>query len=417
MRKKSHKVKWVSGIAMIAICGVAGYFWLQHSGDARAEETTIIPYSVKELSVENNQESSLLLTGAIEPKKVSKILVDSSRGKVVKLHVKLGDTVKKGQKLLTYENPDGDFEIQESEFAITQLQQQIGQKETDIANKQNSLYEKQTLVNNLDYKISKATEEEKEGLKTERETAKEAVSQLNAEILSTQSEASSLTIDLEKAQYKLETVKKKFENKDQVAEADGVVKKMDESLLNQTDEAAGKAIIELVDLSTYYVKGVIDEFQKEQLQLNAKVEVVDRNDDTQKWSGKLVEIGDISNEAKDDSENGQDENPNMTKYPFKVMLDKADKYPTLGRHVFVRPQPKENSKVQLPREYIFTEKESDYVWKIVDNKVKRQKVVIENKTKESLWAIKEGLTMNDQVTLPVKGVEEKMEVGAVVKTQ
>lgn len=413
IEKKKKRMIWIACLVIFLVISIGSYFFIKNKR-AVANEQRVVPYSVTELNKENGESSSQMLTGTIEPKKVTKVLIDGDRGKVTQLHAKVGDNVKKGQKLFTYENPDGDFQMQEVSLSVTQLQQQFQQKETDITNKQNELYEKQTNLNNVIYKMGQVSEDEKESLKAEKQALSDSVTQLNSEVLALQSERATLSIEIEKAQYKQETTNKKFEQKEYLAETDGVVKTVDESLLNQTGEVNGKTIMEIVDSSEYYVSGSVDEFQKEKLTLKGKVTVKDRGDDTKIWSGTLVKIGELGEDSGGDS-GGKDENPNLTKYPYRVQLDKADHYPAIGRHVFVQPQSEEADKIKLPKEYVFSEKSSDYVWKVVGEKIIKQKIIVESKATEDRWVIKEGLTKKDQIVPPMKGLKEQMEVGALVK--
>ncbi|EAE8347260.1 efflux RND transporter periplasmic adaptor subunit [Listeria monocytogenes] len=355
------------------------------------EEGTVVAVQVKNLSGEGEIDSGNYFTGVIEPKATSKHHVDSSKGTVNKCYVKVGDTVKKNQKLYSYSNPEGDLEVREAELELEMQKSTTSQQ--------------QAVINKLTKQIKDATPEEQETLKQEKAQAELELKQAS--------------FGIEKAEAALKAVQSKNNNNVVYSTVSGVVKQLDQSQMNKTvttEETNPAIFMEIIDMSTYYIKGSVDEFRRDELKKDQKVTVINRQDESEKWEGKISEIGELPDGTTDGNSTSDEmeENPNLTKYPFIVELNAA-KGLNIGRHVFISLDVEGNKAtsdvLSIPSDFVVEKDGKTIVWTANDGTAKTTEVKTGEKNEEMMTVeITEGLTKDDYIIYPESFVKEGMEV-------
>lgn len=364
------------------------------------DETTIIAMQVKDILGEGDVDSGSYFTGVIEPKATSKYNIDNSKGTVNKCYVKVGDTVQKDQKLYSYSNPEGDLEVREAELELEMQKSTVSQQ--------------QAAINKLTKQIKEATPEEQEELKQEK-------GQANLEL-------KQATFGVEKAEAALEAVRSKNNNNIVYSTVSGVVKKLDQTQMNKTvtiEETNPAIFMEIVDMSTYYIKGSVDEFRRDELKKDQKVTIINRQDESETWQGKISEIGELPNEGMEENAGTEDieveENPNLTKYPFTVELSAA-KGLNIGRHVFisldVEASEGKSSVPSIPSDFIAKRDGKSIVWTANDGVAKATEVKLGKEDKEMMTVeVTEGLKKDDYIIYPDSFVKEGMEVQTDAPTE
>lgn len=124
---------------LFLVMGGGIYSWRAVSSEPKKQVTA---KSLKEINEEIDKANVVLLSGKVEPKLVSKVFLNQERGKVASLDVNEGDTVKKGQKLFSYTNSEGDLAMKEAELAVRKEASTLEQKRTE-------LNQKYTMVNQV----------------------------------------------------------------------------------------------------------------------------------------------------------------------------------------------------------------------------------------------------------------------------
>ncbi|MFS0783449.1 efflux RND transporter periplasmic adaptor subunit [Bacillus sp. 1P06AnD] len=388
-------------LSIFIICSLAfiggGGFFLNKENANKQNTQEIIPYNVGTLSSEAHGNDSMNLTGSIVANNTSEITINPSRGKVTQLFVKEGDKVIKGQKLFQYANPDGDFAIRESELNVKIQEKLLAQKKQDKVQKTKELSNKK--------------KDMQSAVEPEKKVVKEEVSQMTAELSDLESEIENVTLELEKAQMVVKTNKEKYGQTIVVAEFDGVVKKINKEQMEKSD--GSDIFITIIDHSSLYVEGTVNEFQKDKIQLQQKTKIIERGNQNKSWDGEITTIGSIT--VEDDGNNNSEENPNMSKYPFKAKFKTTEDAPSIGKHVFVQVMPPESNDIKIPREYIVKKDDKTYVWKVENNKVKKVEVeTVEIKGSENVVKIVRGLTKDDHLVFPFPNLKNEMEVGSNV---
>lgn len=395
-KKKKKIILIILCVVLVLVALFAAIFIAIHQKNkvtVDGEEGTVIAMQVKELSGEGEVDSGNYFTGVIEPKATSKYNIDSSKGTVNKCYVKVGDTVKKDQKLYSYSNPEGDLEVREAELELEMQKSTTSQQ--------------QATINRLTKQIKDANEEEQDALKQEKAQAELELKQAS--------------FGVEKAEAALKAVQSKNNNNVVYSTVSGVVKQLDQSQMNKTvitEETNPAIFMEIVDMSTYYIKGSVDEFRRDELKKDQKVTVINRQDESETWEGKISEVGELPDGASEENttsdEMEMEENPNLTKYPFTVELSAA-KGLNIGRHVFISLDVEGNDAtsdtLSLPSDFLVEKDGKTIVWTANDGTAKATEVKTGEKNEELMTVeITEGLTTDDYIIYPDSFVKEGMEV-------
>lgn len=419
MKKKKH-IKLIFSIAIVLLAiGGSIFYFNRNQSNANSIDQKIIPQTVKELAGDGQKGANFLLTGSIAPNQTSKLTLDGSKGTVSEVHVKEGDQVVKGQKLYTYQNPDGELAIKEAQLTVTNQTNDLEQKRADASLKWEQYNKKQADFDKLTTKYNQAGAEEKEALKQEQAQLETEVSQAKSEARSADSLIGTAEIELEKARLTVTNAEQKNGSNDVLAEFDGVVKKVDTDQINKSVAEGNKeTFMEITDTSSLYVNGQVDEFNKDQLAIDQPVKIIDRTDEQKVWSGKISKVGNLAAEDDSQEDNKQEENPNLSKYPYKVIFDPTDNPPPLGRHMYVEVLPKgeDADKLTLPLDFVIQEGKDSYVWFVKNGKIEKRKIETGEPDKDSNTVeITKGLTEEDQIVYPYSTLKAGMEVGADVK--
>ncbi|AIS62217.1 efflux RND transporter periplasmic adaptor subunit [Listeria ivanovii] len=395
-KKKKKIILIILCVVLVLVALFAAIFIAIHQKNkvtVDGEEGTVFAMQVKELSGEGEVDSGNYFTGVIEPKATSKYNIDSSKGTVNKCYVKVGDTVKKDQKLYSYSNPEGDLEVREAELELEMQKSTTSQQ--------------QATINKLTKQIKDANEEEQDALKQEKAQAELELKQAS--------------FGVEKAEAALKAVQSKNNNNVVYSTVSGVVKQLDQSQMNKTvitEETNPAIFMEIVDMSTYYIKGSVDEFRRDELKKDQKVTVINRQDESETWEGKISEVGELPDGASEENttsdEMEMEENPNLTKYPFTVELSAA-KGLNIGRHVFISLDVEGNDAtsdtLSLPSDFLVEKDGKTIVWTANDGTAKATEVKTGEKNEELMTVeITEGLTTDDYIIYPDSFVKEGMEV-------
>ncbi|WP_099225323.1 efflux RND transporter periplasmic adaptor subunit [Listeria costaricensis] len=402
-KKKDIIIAIIVGLVVIAIGLALWTFFRGGSSDGAVQgDTEVYAMAVKDVVSSSQGSTANYLTGVIEPKAVNKYTINTDKGKVDEVYVKVGDSVEKGQKLFHYSNPDGDLEIREAQLEL-EMQQAAAS-------------ESQAKVDRLNKQLKEADDEEKATLTEERNQAQLEVKQNQ--------------LSVEKAQAALSTVQTKFSNSIVYADASGVVRKVDDGQMNgavsaDSSNSNASTFIEVVDDSAYYVKGAVDEFRRDELSKDQQVTIIDRNDESVTWPGKITAIGDLpesDGSSSEESSSSSEENPVLTKYPFTIEVS-AGEGMNIGRHVFISTEVMGDAAanadtIALPSDFIFEKDGKSYVWLVKDGKAKKTAVETGEPNQETMTTeVKSGVKMDDYILYPDNSVKAGMEVQTDASTE
>ncbi|NBJ70343.1 MULTISPECIES: biotin/lipoyl-binding protein [Clostridia] len=390
---KKKKVILTIVIILVILGGVGGYFFFTR-GTGTAIEEELTPLMVSDFSGEMSSGSELF-AGVVEPKETQKIMLEPDRGSVKEIFVKEGDKVKKGDKLFSYHNPEGQMLLKEKAIDLEMANITINQKSKE--------------VESLRKQLSKAEDEEKGEIREQLNQAEIDLKVAN--------------LDAQKARMMHEEEQKKVNNSIVTAKVNGIVQKIDEDQQQkqQTDEetgseSSGGTFIQIVNTEAAYVEGTVNELVKDGLKVGLEVNVASRKDPEQTWSGKIAEIGKLPVEQSEedvemDMYSEDPSNPNASKYPFKVELENHEGL-EFGYHVFIELVDEESAseEIVLPFEYIVQE-EKPYVWVVKEETLVKQEVELGAEKEDGmLIVVKKGLKLDDYILFPEDSLKEGKKV-------
>lgn len=246
--------------------------------------------------------------GVVESQEVSNINADSSQT-VDEVLVKVGDSVKEGDKLFTYD-------VSELQSSLDGLALDLEQYNAEISAYNTQIKE----------------------IETQRDKAAEKKTLTDSELLeyTTEIQAIQLSIqqqqnDIKSKELEIEKTKESIANAYVVSKIDGVVREINDpesAIYDSYDDSA--AFIVIVAEGDYRIKGTINEQNVWTLSEGQPVIIRSRVDDTI-WNGSISKI-DTENPVQNNNEYSSSDS--STNYPFYVKLDQADGL-LLGQHLYI----------------------------------------------------------------------------------
>lgn len=365
-------------VAVLALAGVGIYLLSGAVVSGDSENKVYVEQVSDIISVNAGMQSRF--NGVVESQASHEVKVDSSR-KIAKIHVTVGDEIKVGQKLVTYDTSDLQLQIDQANLEVESINNDIANYTNQIIN-QNTFYQS-------------AEEGEKQYILSEIQNLQNSISQRQFDLQSKQ-------LEIEKYQ---EQIKKSYVN----SEVAGIVKEINETGIDANGNSA--PFMTILESGEYRVTGSIDEQNIWTLTEGMPVILRSRVDETITWTGSIEKI---------DTENPQQSNNNYyyygsetvmaSKYPFYVALDSVEGL-ILGQHVYIElneGQEEEKTGIWLTASYIVQEKDSAYVWASNSrNRLEKRTVELgEYDEMMDQYQILSGLTEEDYICWPMDGLYE-----------
>lgn len=408
INKRKKKLIIGSVIALAILATVIGYTMISTESHTQEDRTnSISTVSVKEL-LASNKENISYLTGKVVPNEISKINADSTKGIINEVFVKVGDQVKKGQKLFTYNNPDGQIDLDDADTNIAKCQNKINSLNESIASKTQELSKKQVELAEENNKINNANKIEKEMLRQEKKVLEETIDTIQTDIQTSNSELNDANLDLNKAIKNQQVLQGKHGQQEVFSDVDGIVQKIDKTKIQTSNSSNGstESFMDIMDTSVLKAQGNVDEFSKDKLSVGQPVVIIDRKNQEKRWKGKINKIDSVALDDKEDS--------TVSKYPFEVTIDNKNDLPTIGSHVYIEPKTNQSSKMMIPSSFVTTNKEKSFVWKAKDGKAVKQEVIVGKLDQENgKVEIKSGITEKDKLLVPNPQIKEGIQVDKI----
>ena len=381
--------KNIAVTASVIVIGAAacfgGYKFLKSKGVTLSSGTVYVQ-RVQELNtVAGRTLTGSLFSGVVETQKTEDFKYDTSK-KIKAVKVKVGQEVKKGDVLFTYD---------------------LEQAQLDIEDKQ---IEYDKAVNDLE-----TDRIELEGLKKEKATASpDRQTQLNTTILSKQSDIARAEYDLKQMEAKIEKMKKALKNNKVKSTLDGIVKEVAD--INNLDESEPGAIVKISRGDDYIIKATLNEQMISQIEKDMPVIIRSRIDD-RVWHGTITNIETKPQSSEGEFNiggNGEDTMNTSSKYNFYVTPENFDGL-MLGQHIIIEPDMGQMGDIQtkegiwLYEDYFVREEGKTYVW--ADNgegRIEKREVTLGTyDEEEGDVQVVRGLSKSDRIAYP----SEQFEVG------
>ena len=294
------------------------------------------------------------------------------------IKVKVGDAVKVGDVLFTYDMSQLEISLEEAQLALEDLKATLADKEEEKKQAEAALNE---IADDI-----------------ERNKTLGQIRQLNLDIRNTNRSITDKGREIEKIQNNMKNGSVK-------AEVEGEVKSVNPN--GGTDDRGNALpLISIVQTGGFRVKGYVNESNASVLNEGAKV-VIRARTGNQTWGGTIASI-DWNNPAQSSGSNyydgGSSDTGTSSKYPFYVELDSSDGL-LLGQHVYIEPdlgQSDSPAGIQLPAGFINDADTSPWVWAQGSNgKLEKRSVTLGEYNGElDTYAVTDGLTASDYIAYP-----------------
>ena len=329
--------------------------------------------------------------GEVEPQATMEVKLESERT-VAECYVKVGDEVKEGQKLFTYDTQEDEDKLAQAEIEIERCKGdiEVAQEEIEQAEKEKA----------------KADEEDKLAYTTQILTAQNTIKRSEYEIK---------THELE-----IEQLKDGMENATVYAEMAGIIQKIADP--NQTDysysysDSNESAYITILALGDYRIKGSVNEQNLKNLDTGMPVIVYSRVDSSLTWKGTISEINTDNKEDNSQESNYYyyGESAGSSSYSFYVELENSEGL-ILGQHVYMEADAGQNDQkdgLWLEEYYILQEDEKAYVWLAnSSNVIEKYEITLGDYDGELMeYEVTDGLDGEDYIAFPTDDMEEGLPV-------
>ena len=325
-----------------------------------------------------NRYAGLVVSG--EPATVKK-----GDKKVLETYVKEGDFVTEGDVLFCYDNEAMELQLSKLLLELEGYENTIMNAEEDIPN-----------------------------LERQRDAAPAA------QKLTYSLQIQELQANMREAIYnkglkerEIENLQEALEDTDLRAPISGRVKSVkdsDNTSSGSGDTSGSDAYITIMDMTTYQVKGTINELNVGTLSEGMNVLVRSRLNEDVTWSGVLERI-DWETKVQDNNNRyygsgSGDEMTTSSKYPFYVKLNDVTGL-ILGQHVYIEPdygQQEVRKGLRLPEYYICDAASSPYVWAANgrDRLEKRSVALGDYDDERGEYQIVSGLKETDYIAFPME---------------
>ena len=380
-KKKIWIISGAAAAALILAAAAVWFFFFRQAAVPSDPNEIAYVNAVSDITGEGGLGMTAKFSGVAEPEKTLSVQKDDTK-KIAELHVTVGQQVKAGDPLFSYDTEDIALQLQEAELQLESLSNRIT-----------------TLNQQID-----SLEQEKNNASSDDQLS------YTLQIQSTQLEVRTAEYDQSTKAKEIEQLKKSLENTDVLAEMDGVIKEINDSG-NQNNTGYGddtsNAYIKILSTGQYRIKATATELNIQSLYEGMPVKVTSRVDPSVTWSGKIdtIEREPVSNNKNNYVSYGNEDSFTLaSKYNFYVLLDSFDGL-MLGQHVYVEPDLGDTlvkTGLWLPGYYIFTEGSKSYVWAATaQNRIEKRELSLGQYDADTdEYEILSGLDEDDRIAIP-----------------
>lgn len=373
---KNNK-KFAIILAIIALACVGGLVFKL----VKANKKNETKYSLYTVSAG----SDLVFSAISKTGDAQQVYNNQAYGEVEKVHVKTGQSVKKGDLLITFVNKEIEKQIDQMEMQIEQAKSQANYALED----RNSAYKS---YNKL---VEKYNETFSPELEMQIDQMEPTLNQSNR--------AYKQALDQVELQKKQLNDLKESSRKTINATISGVCKVNEKNIDNPMSQGA------LVEVTSdeNIIEGNISEYDYNKLKENDEVEVIPINGD-EKTKGTVVEISNTPENQAGSFEANQMQNmteqsgSNSSNFVFKI---KTQKPIHIGFNVQVR---KKSDKIELAKDMVKEEDSKYYVFEYKDSKAVKKEVQLEKNTNS--YTVISGLKSGDKIISKVKDLKDNQEI-------
>ncbi|MBQ9063037.1 MAG: HlyD family efflux transporter periplasmic adaptor subunit [Eubacterium sp.] len=390
MKKKGSNKKRVIIIAIVAAAAAVFLLWwfLLRDGARRKNQEVAYVQTVAEITGLGDSAGLVnRYAGVVEAQESWSVKQDSD-ATVKEILVKVGDSVKKGDPLLTYD--------------VDKFQSDLEQAQIEQERLQNELQNAKDTVEQLQKEKAKAKASEQ---------ASYTIQIKEQELTVKQTE-----LDIESKKLNLDKLKNNIEHATVTSEIDGVVKSINNGETDEDSFSEGdSSLITIMQTGDLRVKGTINEQNITSLGVGAELLIHSRTDAEKVWHGVISKV-DTENTNSDQNNNMYfgDSGSGSTSYPFYVSLESSEGL-MIGQHVYMeldygQDEVDEKTGVWMYDYMIdMTDASHPFVWADNNGKLAKREVGLGAYDEEMMmYEITSGLALEDSIAMPDERLYEGM---------
>ncbi len=387
MKKSGKGKKIVIILCVLAVLGIAGFFLGRKflgSGGAGTEEVAYVQ-SVGEYMGLGGFGTLNRYAGVVESQETWSVR-QNPEYTVEEVFVSVGDEVKVGTPLFSYETD--------------KFESDLTQAEIDLERAKNELESMETIKAQLEKEAKSASSSEQSNY-----TIRIQEQDLNIK----QKE-----IDIKSKELEIEKLKDSIEHATVTSELAGIVQTVNNG--RSADYGNGDdSFITVMQVGDFRVKGKINEQNIYDISEGVPVIVYSRAQKGKTWRGEITKI-DTENAQSGQNQmyyGGGDSSTQSSSYPFYVTLDDSEGL-ILGQHVYMEcdygQNDEVNDAVRLTEMLIdMSDPAAPFVWAEKDGKLEKRPVTLGEYNEDMMeYEITSGLSLEDRIAFPAENLKEGM---------
>ncbi|MGG1685068.1 efflux RND transporter periplasmic adaptor subunit [Pseudalkalibacillus sp. NRS-1564] len=364
---------WIAIAVVLVIVIVVGVNIYRTYADSTA--TVEVEKAIKE---EIN--STVMTPGTLAMADESTLYQDPAKGEVKEVLVKEGDSVKKGDSVLTYENQDLEMEKEQNDINIE------------------SLYLR---INSLD-KQEKRLNEKKSDLADE--AGEEAAETMEAELDQVEMDKRMANLDLRQALLQQDRLKQKISELEVTSDISGVVLEANDANVPQSTQME-KPLLRIGSMENLIVEGTLSEYDTLNIESGQKVTITTDVLPDEKWEAEVMDVGYLPEAS------GAESNASAVQYPVTVTLKKPEELNLKpGFQMILEIETESHEALTLPFEAVQQDGEESFVFIVEKGKAVKREIETGSSTTKRIEVTK-GISTEEQVIInPPDKLKDNMEV-------
>ena len=290
---------------------------------------------------------SISATGTIESKESREVSANVNGVTIKKVNVSVGDEVKKGKSLITFDETDLQESLSEAKDSLSDAQSEgassIEKAQKQVSDAKSEYADVKSEENSKTAKAKKAYEEAKKS--KQKEQISQAKTEYENAVSTRKSTLKQSKSSIEQAQEALETAKSSAkksikEAKKQVTQAqesldkcavtapmDGIVTSIS---VQEGDTYSGGTILQIEDVSGYTISTSVDEYDISNVKVGQKVIVLTEATDEDELEGEVTFVAPSTESSSGSSSSQSGESGSSDGYEVQIALKTADDRLKLG---------------------------------------------------------------------------------------
>jgi HlyD family secretion protein len=325
--------------------------------------------------------STVMTPGTLAMADESTIYQDSSKGELKEILVNEGDSVKKGDPVVSYENKDLEMEKEQNEINIE------------------SLYLR---INSLD-KQEKRLKEKKNDL-ADDVGEEEAEETMEAEIEQVKMDKRMANLDLRQALLQRDRLKQKISDLEEKSEISGVVLEANDSSAPQSTQME-KPILRIGSMENLIIEGTLSEYDTLNIEAGQKVTITTDVLPDEKWEAEVMEVGYLPQASSPEA------NTSAVQYPVSVKFNNPEDVSLKpGFQMIIEIETESHEALTVPLEAVQQDGDESFVFVVEDGKAVNRQIETGSSTTKRIEVTK-GLSEKAQVVVEAPNhLKDKMEV-------